>query len=118
MGLFDFLKTDTERKRDDYHDLYEKLKNRIQKHNEKSAEAEEYIDNYKYKMPNFPFDKAPADHFTDKESKVRKDLIALYEKENEALSKLKQAKTTAYNKYQEYKSQAVKEEAEKKAEKD
>ncbi|WP_088825895.1 chorismate synthase [Listeria goaensis] len=113
MGLFGFGRTETERKRDEYYDLYEKLKDRIQKHNKKSAEAAEYIDNYKYKMPNFAFDKAPADHFTDKEFKVREDLINLYDKENEAVTKLTRAKDKAYSKYKEYKSQAAKEEADK-----
>ncbi|EFR89204.1 conserved hypothetical protein, partial [Listeria marthii FSL S4-120] len=50
MGITDFWKTSTEKKRDEYDKLHDYLKDALEKHDEKIAEVESDLNAYKKGM--------------------------------------------------------------------
>ncbi|MBC1430903.1 chorismate synthase [Listeria seeligeri] len=118
MGLFDFAKTPTEKKRDDYDKLHDYLKDAIKEHDEKMADVESDLKAYKNGMPDMPNKGIPANPFMEKNDKVLERLEKYVNKEKDKRKSLTNARDKAHQKYLEYKAMAVKEEAAEKAKKE
>ncbi|WP_439443253.1 chorismate synthase [Listeria aquatica] len=118
MGLFGFFNTPTEKKRDDYDKLHDLLKDAIREHDDKMAEAKETFNSYKSAVPNMSNSKLPSNDFDPKREKLTAKLAKYISSEADKRSKLVSAKNKAYDKYTEYKAQAIHEAAVEKAKKE
>lgn len=118
MGVFDFWKTATEKKRDDYDELHDSLKDAIKEHDEKMEELESELATYKKGMPELASTGIPANPFVEKRDDVIERLEKYINKEKNKRKTLTEARDTAYQKYLEYKAMAVKEEKAEKAKKE
>ncbi|HDT8950052.1 TPA: chorismate synthase [Listeria monocytogenes] len=118
MGLTDFWKTPTEKKRDEYDKLHDYLKDALKKHDEKMAEVKSDLSAYKKGMPDMPSKGIPANPFVEKNEKVLEQLEKYIDKEKGKRASLKSAIDTAYRKYLEYKALAIKEEKAEQAKKE
>ncbi|MEN1967624.1 hypothetical protein WMZ97_06035 [Lentibacillus sp. N15] len=117
FGLFD---TDTEKKRDDYYKLYEKLKAAQAEHNKKVSDAESSYQSYTSSMPYLYASKIPSDDFEAKRMELNAELNKYFNYEKDKLSQLETATNQAYQQYEHYKDLAIKEaeEAKEKREKE
>ncbi|WP_167630646.1 chorismate synthase [Listeria valentina] len=118
MGLFGFFNTPTEKKRDDYDKLHDLLKDAIREHDDKMAEAKDTFSSYKNGVPNMSNSKIPSNDFDQKREKLASKLAKYISSEADKRSKLVSAKNKAYDKYAEYKAQAIHEAAVEKAKKE
>ncbi|MBF2476207.1 chorismate synthase [Listeria seeligeri] len=118
MSLFGFGKTPTEKKRDDYDKLHDLIKDAIKEHDKKMADVESDLDAYKSGMPDMTSKGIPVNPFMEKNDKVLERLEKYVNKEKDKRKTLTKARDTAHQKYLEYKSMAVKEEAAEQAKKE
>ncbi|MHC5251659.1 chorismate synthase [Listeria kieliensis] len=118
MGIFGFFNTPTEQKRDDYDKLHDLLKDAIREHDDKMAEAKDTFSSYKHGVPNMSNSKIPSNDFDQKREKLTAKLAKYISSEADKRSKLVSAKNKAYDKYAEYKAQAIHEAAVKEAKKE
>ncbi|MFI8707917.1 hypothetical protein ACIGHG_12700 [Bacillus sp. NPDC077411] len=98
--------TDNERKRDQYDKLYEYLKSKeieLRQHIEKAESAKR---GYEAQSNNLPLGKIPAREFDDKRREKDDTLSRLMTQFHSSLDSITHAKSTAYNKYLEYKAKA------------
>ncbi|MDG4961541.1 hypothetical protein [Pseudolactococcus raffinolactis] len=107
--MFDFFKTPTEKKRDDYHKLYEKLKDRIQMVKTTVSEIETGINSYTGSVPDFSNTKVPSKDFDVKREGFTDDLKRYFSTEKGYKADLTSAKDAAKAKYEECKQLAIKE---------
>ncbi|WP_099223948.1 chorismate synthase [Listeria costaricensis] len=111
--MFGFGKTETEKKRDKYHDLYDDIKDAVKDHKEHMSEIDDILSTYNKSVPDLPNNCTPSDPFIEKNTAVVDRLKKYINKEKDKLSELTKARDKAYEKYQEYKAKAIKEEAER-----
>lgn len=109
MGIFDFWKTDAERKRDEYDKLHDYIKESIHIHDTHMNEISEAISSYEKGIPNMSTTKISSDIFMRKSDKVTDCLKKYFHLEKEKRASLTIARDQAYAKYLEYKAQAHRE---------
>ncbi|PKR82666.1 chorismate synthase [Heyndrickxia camelliae] len=115
MSLFDWFKTGSEIKRDEYHKLYEKLSDAINEHDRKVSDAESAYHSYISTIPNLSNTKIPSNDFDTKREELDDKLIRYFDADKDKRSALVSAKNKAYERYIYYKNLVIKEEAERKA---
>ncbi|WP_052353793.1 hypothetical protein [Neobacillus jeddahensis] len=112
--MFDWFKSDTEKKRDDYHELYEKLKDAISEHDEKVSDANGAYSSYLGTVPNLSNTKIPSNDFKISREELNEKLKRYFQLDQDKRSSLVAAKNKAYERYLHYKNLAIKvEEAER-----
>jgi hypothetical protein len=107
--MFDWFKSDSERKRDDYYELYEKLKSAISEHDHKVSEANAAYSSYLGAIPNLSNSKIPSNDFETSREEVTEKLKQCFQTDQEKRSSLAAAKNKAYERYVHYKNLAIKE---------
>lgn len=116
--MFSWLfRTDTEKKRDNYYDLYRELQNALKEHNNKVAQAEASYSSYIGSVPNLSNFKIPSNDFDPKREELSRKLNKHFNEEKQKRSDLDRASNQAYQRYVYYKNLAIRE-AEAKAEKE
>ncbi|MBV7509285.1 chorismate synthase [Bacillus sp. sid0103] len=109
MSMFDWFKSDTERKRDDYYDLYEKLRSAVSEHDHKVSEANGAYSSYLGTIPNLSNSKIPSNDFETSREELTEKLKQYFRADQEKRSSLVAAKNKAYERYVHYKNLAIKE---------
>ncbi|SMQ61201.1 hypothetical protein SAMN05444673_0485 [Bacillus sp. OV166] len=109
MSVFDWFKSDTERKRDEYYELYEKLKSAISEHDHKVSEANAAYSSYLGAIPNLSNSKIPSNDFEMSREELTDKLKQCFQADQEKRSSLAAAKNKAYERYVHYKNLAIKE---------
>lgn len=109
MSVFDWLKTGTERKRDEYHKLYEKLEDAISEHDNKVSEANSAYSSYIGTIPNLSNSKIPSNDFDNSREELSEKLKRHFQQDQEKRGSLVAAKNKAYERYVHYKNLAIKE---------
>ncbi|MBT2701341.1 chorismate synthase [Bacillus sp. ISL-40] len=107
--MFDWFKSDSERKRDDYYELYEKLKSAISEHDHKVSEANAAYSSYLGAIPNLSNSKIPSNDFEMSREELTEKLKQCFQADQEKRSSLAAAKNKAYERYVHYKNLAIKE---------
>lgn len=112
--MFDWLKTETERKRDDYHFLYNSLKEALRDHDHKVSSASSAFHRYNHVTGVLSPTQMPSNDFERKREEINQRLITHFNKDKAKRQAIVAAKNKAYERYLHYKHMAVKEaEAEK-----
>jgi hypothetical protein len=111
--VFNWLKTATEIKRDDYHKLYQKLGDAIAEHDEKVSEASSAHSSYVGTVPNLSNTKIPSNDFEVSREKLNSELLDYFQQDKDKRSSLVSAKNQAYERYIHYKNLAIREAEEK-----
>ena len=109
MSVFNWFKSDSERKRDDYYELYEKLKSAISEHDHKVSEANAAYSSYLGAIPNLSNSKIPSNDFETSREELTEKLKQYFRADQEKRSSLVAAKNKAYERYVHYKNLAIKE---------
>jgi hypothetical protein len=109
MSVFSWFKSDTERKRDEYYELYEKLKDAISEHDHKVSEANAAYSSYVGTIPNLSNSKIPSNDFETSREDLTEKLRQYFQSDQEKRSSLTAAKNKAYERYIHYKNLAIKE---------
>lgn len=109
MSMFDWFKSDTERKRDEYQELYEKLKDAISEHDEKVSEANAAYNSYVGTAQNLSQTEIPSNDFEKSREELNEKLKAYFQQDQDKRSSLVAAKNKAYERYLHYKNLAIKE---------
>ncbi|MEK5521389.1 hypothetical protein B5V89_15145 [Heyndrickxia sporothermodurans] len=107
--MFEMFKTDTERKRDQYHKLYEKLKDALQEHDKKVSEANASYSSYISAVPNLSNTKIPSNDFDPKREELNRKLNKYFDNEKDMRGSLVTAINKANERYIHYKNLAIKE---------
>jgi hypothetical protein len=107
--MFDWFKSGTERKRDEYHELYEKLKGAISEHDKKVSEANGAYSSYIGTAPNLSNTKIPSNDFENSREELNEKLKQYFQLDQEKRSSLVAAKNKAYERYVHYKDLAFRE---------
>lgn len=114
MSVFNWFKTDTERKRDEYHKLYENLKETLSEYDQKVSEANASYGSYLGTVSNLSNSKIPSNDFEIKREELNGKLKKHFHHDQEKRSSLAAAKSKAYERYVHYKNLAMKEAEEEK----
>jgi hypothetical protein len=116
--VFSWLfRTETEKKRDNYYDLYKSLQDALKEHNRKVAQAEASYSSYISSVPSLSDFKIPSNDFGPKREELNRKLNKHFSEEKQKRSELDRASNQAYQRYVYYKNLAIRE-AEAKAEKE
>jgi hypothetical protein len=116
--VFSWLfRTETEKKRDNYYDLYKSLQDALKEHNRKVAQAEASYSSYIGSVPSLSNFKIPSNDFDPKREELSRKLNKHFNEEKQKRSELDRASNQAYQRYIYYKNLAIRE-AEAKAEKE
>lgn len=107
--MFDWFKSDTEKKRDDYHELYEKLKSAISEHDQKVSEANSAYSSYIGTVPNLSNSRIPSNDFEISREQLNAKLKQYFQQDQEKRQSLVTAKDKAYERYVHYKNLAIQE---------
>lgn len=116
--MFDWFKSDSERKRDDYYELYQKLKSAISEHDHKVSEANAAYSSYLGTIPNLSNSKIPSNDFETSREELTEKLKQYFRGDQEKRSSLVAAKNKAYERYVHYNNLAIKEEEAERARRD
>ena len=109
MSMFDWFKSDLEKKRDEYYELYEKLKSAISEHDHKVSEANAAYNSYIGTIPNLSNSKIPSNDFETSREEITEKLKQYFRADQENRGSLVSAKNKAYERYVHYKDLAIKE---------
>ncbi|ULT57357.1 chorismate synthase [Neobacillus drentensis] len=107
--MFDWFKSDTEKKRDDYHELYEKLRSAISEHDHKVSEANSAYSSYIGTVPNLSNSEIPSNDFEISREQLNAKLKQYFQLDQEQRQSLVAAKDKAYERYVHYKNLAIQE---------
>ena len=107
--MFNWLKTATERKRDDYYKLYQKLGDALSEHDRKVSEANSAHRSYVGTVPNLSNTKIPSNDFEVSREKLNGELLDYFQQDKDKRSSLVSAKNKAYERYIHYKNLAIRE---------
>lgn len=108
--MFGLFNTETERKRDNYAKLYDKLQSILDKHDKKVIEAEGSYSSYTGSVPNLSNTKIPSNDFDPKREELTERLRNYFDEEKQKRSDLLNARNQAYQRYIHYKNLAISEE--------
>ncbi|MDS9473273.1 hypothetical protein [Sporosarcina pasteurii] len=111
-----FVRTESDRKRDEYNKLHGNLQRALDKHDKIVAEAEAAYSSYTGSVPNLSNTKVPSNDFDPKREELTRKLSRYLSDEKRKRSDLVSAKNQAYQRYVYYKNLALRE-AEERAEK-
>jgi len=109
MLVFDWFKTGTEKKRDDYHELYENLKDAISEHDKLVSKANSAYSSYISAVPNLSHTDIPSNDFEKSREKLNEELNRYFQQDKDKRESLVAAKNKAYERYEHYKNLAIKE---------
>jgi hypothetical protein len=101
--------TENERKRDEYHDLYNKLEDLRREHDNLIKEAESAFSSYKNSMPCVASDSMPSNDFLPAQERLDKQFSNYIDEEMDYRSRLVTASNQAYDRYLYYKRKAIEE---------
>lgn len=118
FNWFGFGRTETEKKRDKYKELAERLEDAIAEHDDKVSEAAASYRTYTHTVPNLSNSKIPSNDFDTKREELNGRLQADFQKDKEMRRDLMSAKSKAYEKYEYYRNLAIREEREEEARKE
>lgn len=104
-----FVRTENDRKRDEYNKLHGKLQKAIEKHDNIIAELEGSFSSYTGTVPNLSNTKVPSNDFDPKREELTSNLTRYINHERQKRSDLVSAKNQAYQRYTHYKGLALKE---------
>lgn len=104
-----FGKTETERKRDNYHTLYNRLSNALTEHDKKVSEAQSSYSSYNRSVPYVSSSRIPSNDFAPKRRELNTELMKYFNYEKDKRSELVSARSKAYERYQYYRSLAIQE---------
>lgn len=104
-----FVKTENDRKRDDYDKLHSKLQDALVKHDKKAAAAEESYSGYIGSVPNLSNNKIPSNDFDPKREELNRKLDKYFDEEKQKRRELHSVSNQAYQRYIYYKNLAMKE---------
>lgn len=107
--MFDWFKSASEKKRDDYHKLYEKLKSAISEHDKKVSEANSAYSSYIGTVPDLSHSNIPSNDFEMSREQLNEKLKRYFQLDQEKRQSLVAAKDKAYERYLHYKNLAIKE---------
>jgi len=107
--VFGLFRTDTEKKRDDYFKLYEKLGDAISEHDRKVSDAEGAYSSYNSSTPYLSSNRIPSNHFSPKLTELNETLQRYFTYEKNKRSDLVTARSRAYEQYEHYKNLAIEE---------
>ncbi len=107
--VFGWFRTDTEKKRDDYLKLYEKLQKAVSEHDKKINDAASSNYSYNSSTPYLSSNHIPSNHFSPKLSELEGSLQRYYKYEMNKRSDLIAARGKAREQYQYYKNLAIEE---------
>lgn len=107
--MFDWFKTATEKKRDDYHRLYEKLHAALSDFDQNVSEAEGIYESYAGKAAHLSSSDIPSNDFEPKRRELNQKLNKYFQLEKQKRSSLVSAKNKAYERYIYYTNLAIKE---------
>ncbi|RDW16460.1 hypothetical protein CWR48_16380 [Oceanobacillus arenosus] len=116
--MFGWFRTDAEKKRDDYHKLYQKLQDAKAEHDKKVREAEGAYSSYVHTVPFLSNSKIPSNDFEVKREELNRELNRYFDYEKNKRSELANAATQAYQRYEYYKNLAIKEAEAERAERE
>ncbi|MEN2768988.1 chorismate synthase [Ornithinibacillus xuwenensis] len=105
-----WIKTDTEKKRDDYHKLYEKLQSARDYHDKKVSDAEDAYSRYIRSAPYMSNFKIPTNDFDSKREELNAKLLKYFDYEKNKRNDIVDAASKAYERYEHYKAMAIREE--------
>lgn len=109
MVLSFLFKSETEKKRDNYQKLYQKLNERINAHDEFVSEADSAHSSYVSAMPYLSEANIPSDDFEPKRTELTDRLISIYDLEKEKRLQLIIARDRALGRYEYYRQLAIEE---------
>ncbi|AZU60152.1 hypothetical protein [Neobacillus mesonae] len=111
--MFNWFKTGTEIKRDEYLKLYERLADAVSEHDKKVSEASSAYRSYTGTVPNLSNSKIPSNDFDNSREKLNAKLQRYFQQDQDKRSSLVTAKNQAYSRYVYYKNLAIHEAQEK-----
>lgn len=103
------FKTDTEIKRDDYYELYQRLTDAITEHDRKVSEVNSAYSSYAGAVPNLSKTDIPSSDFESCRDKKDGELKRYFYQDQDKRSSLVTAKDQAYERYIYYRNQAAQE---------
>ncbi len=115
IHIFGWGLTPTERKRDQYYQLYEELCDGLSKHDQKATEANDANCSYLNSVPNLSNSMIPSNDFDSKREELHGKLNGYFQYDLEKRTSIVAAKNKAWDRYIHYKNLAMKEAAEKEA---
>lgn len=107
--MFGWWKTETERKRDDYEKLYNRLSKALTEHDNKVSDAESAYGSYTSSVPFLSSAKIPSNDFTPKRRELNQELIKYFNYEKNKRSELVTARDKARERYEYYRDLAIQE---------
>ncbi|MUK87586.1 hypothetical protein GMD78_04120 [Ornithinibacillus sp. L9] len=107
--MFGWFKTDTEKKRDDYLKLYEKLQSAREYHDKKVSDAEAAYSSYIRSVPYMSNYKIPSNDFDPKREELNGKLQRYFDYEKRKRNDIVNAASRAYQQYEHYKAMAIRE---------
>ncbi|CDQ40393.1 hypothetical protein [Virgibacillus salexigens] len=110
--MFGWFKSETEKKRDDYYELYQRLQDAKSEHDKLVNEAEASYSSYISTVPNLSNFEIPSNDFDWKREELNSELLRYFDYEKNKRSAITQAASRAYQRYEYYKNLAIKEEQE------
>ncbi|MEH7180128.1 chorismate synthase [Neobacillus vireti] len=116
--MFDWFKTEIEKKRDDYHELYENLKDAISEHDNLVSEANSAYSSYISAVPNLSHTDIPSNDFENTREHLTEQLNRYFQQDKDKRDSLVAAKNKAYERYVHYKNLAIKEAEAERAERE
>src|SRR3954454_8890501 len=109
MSVLNWFKNGTERKREEYYELYEKLKSAISEHDHKVSEANAAYSSYLGTIPNLSNTNIPSNDFETSREELTNKLKQYFQADQEKRASLVAAKNQAYERYVYYKNLAIQE---------
>lgn len=115
--VFGLFRSATEKKRDDYYRLYEKLQDAVTEHDRLVSDAESSYSSYKNTSPYLSGNKIPSNHFSPVLSELEGTLQRYFDDEKSQRSDLIRARSRAYQQYEHYRMLAIREAEEEREDK-
>ncbi|GAE29509.1 hypothetical protein [Halalkalibacter hemicellulosilyticus] len=112
--MFNWFKTDTEIKRDEYWKLYERLQDAKNDHDRIVRDAESAYSSYRNAVPFLSENVIPSNDFTPARRRLNDDFNQYLNDEKAKRTDLVRAINRAYDQYLHYRNQAIREEQEAK----
>src|SRR5690625_654968 len=100
-------KTEAERKRDEYYQLYTRLGNVLEEHDRRVSDASSAYDNYRNSSPYLSPSKVPSDDFIVKRQELNGRLIDYFAEEQGKRQNLVIAINRAVGRYEYYRNLAI-----------
>ncbi|MFA9457728.1 hypothetical protein ACERJO_13280 [Halalkalibacter sp. AB-rgal2] len=110
--MFNWFRSDTEKKRDDYWKLYERLQDAKDDHDRLVRDADSAYSSYSNAVPFLSENVIPSNDFTPARRRLNDEFNQYLNEEKEKRTELVRAINQAYEQYLYYRNQAIREEQE------